>query len=56
MVLLNCQAKQPFALRDYLNFVKSNPGFNKPVIDELVRLSKLYSNTQRYIMLIFDEV
>ena len=43
-------------LRDYRNFVKPKPGFNKLVIDELVGLTKSYSNTQRYIVLLFDEM
>ena len=43
-------------LRDYHNFVKPKPGFNKLVIDELVGLTKSYSNTQRYIVLLFDEM
>ena len=41
-------------LRDYRNFVKPKPGFNKLVIDELVELTKSYSNRQRYIVLLFD--
>ena len=32
------------ALRGYRNFVKPKPGFNKLVIDELVGLTKSYSN------------
>ena len=44
------------ALRGYRNFVKPKPGFNKLVIDELVGLTKSYSNTQRYIVLLFDEM
>ena len=43
-------------LRDYCNIVKPKPGFNKPVIDELLGLSKSFSNTQRYIVLLFDEM
>ena len=43
-------------LRDYYNFVKPKPGFNKLVIDELVGLTKWYSNTQRYIVLLFDNM
>ena len=41
-------------LWDYGNFVKSKPGFNRLVIDELVELTKSYSNRQRYIVLLFD--
>ena len=43
-------------LRDYRNFVKPKPGFNKLVIDELVGLMKSYPNTQSYIALLFDEM
>ena len=43
-------------LRDYRNFVKPKPGFNKLVIDELVGLMKSYPNTQSYIVLLFDEM
>ena len=44
------------ALRGYRNFVKPKPGFNKLVIDELVGLTKSYSNTKCYIMLLLDEM
>ena len=43
-------------LRDYRNFVNPKQGFNKLVIDELVGLTKSYSNTQRHIVLLFDEM
>ena len=43
-------------LRDYRNFVKPKPGFNKLVIDELVGLMKSYPNIQSHIVLLFDEM
>ena len=54
VVFLNCQANEVF--RDYRHFVKPKPDFNEPVIDELVGLIKPYSNPQRYIVLLFDEM
>ena len=43
-------------LRDYRNFVKPKPGYNKDVITELVELTKSYSDIQRYVVLLFDEM
>ena len=36
--------------------ILKNPGFNKLVIDELVRLTKSYSKTWPYVVLLFDEM
>ena len=38
-------------IRDYRNFVKSKPGFNKPVNDELVGLTK-----SKFRILIFNSI
>ena len=43
-------------LQDYGNFAKPKPGFDKPVTDELVELTKSYSNTWCYIVLLVDEM
>ena len=54
MVFLNCQANELF--RDYRHFVKPKPDLNEPVIDESAGLAKPYSNPQRYIVLLLDEM
>ena len=54
MVFLNCQANELF--RDYRQFVKPKPDLNEPVIDESAGLAKPYSNPQRYIVLLLDEM
>lgn len=43
-------------LRDYRNYIKPKVGFNHGVVEELKKQTSDYSNTQRYIVLLFDEM
>ena len=43
-------------LRDYRNAIKPKVGFNAEVIKDLIALTTTYFNTQRYVVLLFDEM
>ena len=43
-------------LVDYKNLIKPGTGFRKEIIDNLCDITKDYSNVERYIVLLFDEM
>ena len=43
-------------LVDYKNLIKPGTGFCKEIIDNLCEITKDYSNVERYIVLLFDEM
>ena len=43
-------------LTDYKNYIRPKPGFRKQVIDNLTVLTSEFFNTQRYVVLMFDEM
>ena len=43
-------------LRDYKNAIRPNAGFNRPVIDELIKLTLPLKGYQRCVVLSFDEI
>ena len=43
-------------LRDYRNYVRPKTGFNEPVIAELINQTEDYFDTQRYVVLLIDEM
>ena len=43
-------------LKDYKNFIKPGTGFRQEIVQDLVKMTKEYSNTQRYLVLMFDEM
>ena len=43
-------------LVDYKNLIKPGTGFPREIIDNLCEITKDYSNVERYIVLLFDEM
>lgn len=43
-------------LRDYRNYIWSTRGFQDCVVEELKSLTDSYFDTQRYVVLLFDEM
>ena len=43
-------------LVDYKNLIKPGTGFRKEIIDNLCEITKDYSNVERYIVLLFNEI
>ena len=43
-------------LRDYKNYIRPQQGFNKNVINELKNIVSNFSNIERYIILLMDEM
>ena len=43
-------------LRDYKNYIGPEAGFRPKVIDDLKNITSTYAGTQRYVVLLFDEM
>ena len=43
-------------LRDYKNFIRPKTGFSRPVLNELIKLTENYSGSQRFVVIVFDEM
>lgn len=43
-------------LKDYRNAITPKPGFNAEVISDLITQTRTYFDTQRYVVLLFDEM
>ena len=43
-------------LRDYKNYIRSKRGFNNEVVDELNKKTELFSESERYVTILFDEM
>jgi len=43
-------------LRDYKNYIHPERGFNKCIIKELEQKTKMFSESEKYIVLLFDEM
>ena len=43
-------------LRDYTNYIKPSAGFNKKVIEELIKQTAEFKGAERFVCLAFDEI
>ena len=43
-------------LRDYKNYIRPKRGFNYEVVDELKKKTELFSESERYVTILFDEM
>lgn len=43
-------------LRDYKNFIRPDAGFRKQVLEDLIERTKDFFDTERYIVIVFDEM
>ena len=43
-------------LRDYINYIRPKRGFNNEVVDELNKKTELFSESERYLTILFDEM
>ena len=43
-------------LRDYKNYIRPKRGFNNEVVDELNKKTELFSESERYVTILFDEM
>ena len=42
--------------RDYKNYIRPKRGFNNEVVDELNKKPELFSESERYVTILFDEM
>ena len=43
-------------LRDYKNYIRQKRGFNNEVVDELNKKTELFSESERYVTILFNEM
>ena len=43
-------------MRDYKNYIRPKRGFSNEVIDELNKKTELFSESERYVTILFDEI